>query len=127
MLRALIPVTLFAALASGCYSEEAAVAYPAPGPDLAYVGPGVSVVADYDYPVFFADGFYWRWNAGYWYRSPYWDRGWAINYNVPVGIRGIHRPWAYSHYRGGIVARGGYHGGYRGVYHRGAVVHARHR
>jgi hypothetical protein len=118
MLRALIPVTLFAALASGCYGE-AAVAYPA-DPTMAYVSPGVSVVYDYDYPVFFADGFYWRWYGGSWYRSPYHNRGWAVAYNVPVGVRGIQRPWTYSHYRGGYVAHGGYH--------RGAVVHGgRHR
>ncbi len=104
MLRALL---LAAALAGGCYGE-AAVTYPAAGPTMAYVSPGVSVVYDYDYPVFFADGFYWRWYGGYWYRSPYYNRGWAVSYNVPIGVRGIHQPWTYSHYRGGYIVQRGH-------------------
>ena len=71
---------------------------------MAYVSPGVEVIADYDYPVFYSDGFYWRYDAGYWYRSPYWDRGWVGAIDVPVGIRGVRQPWIYSHYRTG--ARG---------------------
>jgi hypothetical protein len=106
MLRALLPVTLFAALATGCYTE-ADVGYTAgyvgPAPTLAYVSPGVQVVYDAEYPVFFADGFYWRWYGGTWMRSPYYNRGWAVSYNVPVGIRSVQRPWTYSHYRGSVA------------------------
>ncbi len=122
-MRALLRVTLLAALAAGgCYSDTG-VGYSAAystGPTLAYVAPGVQVVADYDYPVFFSDGFYWQYYGGYWYRSPYWDRGWVATYNVPYSVRGIQRPWAYAHYHPGR-----YFGGYGGV--RGGVVVRDHR
>ncbi len=109
MLRALLPVTLLAAFAmGGCYGD-ADVGYTATysTPTLAYVQPGVQVVADYDYPVFFADGAYWRYDSGYWARSPYWNRGWRRTYNVPYAVRGIRNPLAYRHYhpRGRIVVR----------------------
>jgi hypothetical protein len=123
MRRALLPVTLLAAFAvGGCYSD-AGVGYSADystGPSLAYVAPGVQVVADYDYPVFFSDGFYWQYYGGYWYRSPYWNRGWSATYNVPYAVRGISRPWAYAHYHPGT-----YWGGHGGV--RGGVVVRDHR
>jgi len=111
MTRFLLPVMLLGALAaSGCYSEEPGVEYSASygyaGPDMAYVSPGVQVIADYDYPVFYSDGFYWRYDAGYWYRSPYWDRGWVGAVDVPVGIRGVRQPWIYSHYRTGATWNG---------------------
>jgi hypothetical protein len=97
---------MFAA-GAGCYMEEQAPAYGgggyATGPQLADVSPGVQVVADYDYPVFYSDGFYWRWYGGYWYSSRWHDRGWGIGYNVPVGIRGISRPYMYSHYHPGYM------------------------
>ena len=54
-----------AALA-GCYSEEPGVDYGGGGyvgngaPGMEVVSPGVQVVADYDYPVFYSDGYYWR-------------------------------------------------------------------
>ncbi len=99
-----------------CYSEEPGVVgvgysggYAAPG--MVEVSPGVQVIADYDYPVFYSDGYYWRNDGGLWYRSGYWNRGWGVSYNVPVGVRGINRPEAYAHYRGGY--NGGYRGGYR--------------
>jgi len=108
MLRLHLPVTLFAALATGCYGG-ADVAYTASyqTPTMAYVSPGVQVVYDYDYPVFFADGYYWRYSNDRWYSSPYYNRGWSVNYRVPVAVRGIHEPWRYSHYRGGHVVRRG--------------------
>ena len=88
----------------------------APGsPDLVAVdgSPGVQVIADYDYPVFYSDNFYWRYDGGLWYRSGYWGGGWGVSYNVPYGIRGIAHPYSYAHYRpAGWVARGGV--GFRG-------------
>ncbi|MFT3692656.1 MAG: hypothetical protein QM831_05915 [Kofleriaceae bacterium] len=117
MKNLILAVVASAALA-GCYSEDPGVAvgyggggYVAAGPSMAYVSPGVQVIADYDYPVFYSDGFYWRYDGGMWYRSGYYNRGWAVSYNVPVGVRGIGHPEYYSHYRGG-----GYYGGYRGGY-----------
>jgi len=118
MHKTTIITSLFlAALAVGCYSEESvgvgySAGYAAPAPALVEVSPGVQVIADYDYPVFYSSGFYWRYDGGMWYRSGYYDRGWAVSYNVPVGIRGIDRPYAYAHYRPNGAVR--YGGGYRG-------------
>jgi hypothetical protein len=113
--------------AAGCYTEESygyaqpayGYAQPAYGEPAAvgYVGvaPGVEVVADYDYPVFFVGGIYWRSFGGVWYSSRVYNGGWGINYNVPMGIRGIARPEMYDHYHpagasirynGGVGARG---------------------
>jgi hypothetical protein len=82
------------------------VGVSAPAPDLVYVSPGVQVIADYDYPVFFADGLYWRYDGGIWYRSRTYTGGWAVSYNVPVAVRGIDRPAGYAHYRSTAVAHG---------------------
>jgi hypothetical protein len=65
------------------------------------------VAVDYDYPVFYSDGFYWRYYGGSWYSSRVYTGGWAVSYNVPVGVARIDRPYTYAHYR----ARGGYAAG----------------
>jgi hypothetical protein len=121
---------LAAVVGTGCYAEEtgygnggyAATAVVA-GPNLVEVSPGVQVVADYDYPVFYTDGLYYRQTGGIWYSSRWHDHGWGVGYNVPYGIRGIQRPEGYAHFRGGVGYRGnaGYrgNGGYRGGEVRG--------
>jgi hypothetical protein len=128
MLRSLL---LCSALLAGCYSEEPDVAYGGGGvavdgaPGLVEVSPGVQVIADYDYPVFYSDGEYWRYDGGIWYQSAYWGGGWGLAYNVPYGVRGIRDPGAYTHWNGGDArdhrggyANGGFHGG--AIYdHRG--------
>jgi hypothetical protein len=113
MKRFLLPVMLLGALAvTGCYSEEPAVGYSVSygygAPTMAYVAPGVQVIADYDYPIFYSDGFYWRWDGGYWYRSPYYTGGWVTVRDVPYGIRSVQEPWRYSHYHagGGVAVTG---------------------
>lgn len=108
-----------ATAATGCFiSDEPAVEYSAGGavaydgsPDLVDVSPGVQVIADYDYPVFFSGGFYWRNYGGYWYSSGTWGGGWGRSYNPPVGIVGISHPEGYAHYRpAGWSPRGGANG-----------------
>jgi hypothetical protein len=89
----------------GAYASASADGYAAT-PDLVTVQPGVQVVADYDEPVFFVDGFYWRFNDGYWYRSNNYYAGWYFYERPPVAVLRIDRPYAYSHYRPpGYVAR----------------------
>src|ERR1044071_7099 len=76
----ILSTALGAAALAGCYATgdvgySASATYTsAPGaaddgyaatPDLVTVQPGVQVVADYDEPVFFTDGFYWRYYDGY--------------------------------------------------------------
>lgn len=88
-----------AMFASGCavgYTDT----YPdnGYGPDLVYAAPGVQVIADYDEPVFFSDGLYWRFGGGYWYSSRYYNRGW-VSARPPAAVLGIQRPQMYAHYR----------------------------
>ncbi len=94
----LVAMTI-ALMASGCavgYTDT----YPdnGYGPDLVYAAPGVQVVADYNEPVFFSDGLYWRFSGGYWYRSPYYNRGW-VSARPPGAVLSINHPQGYAHYR----------------------------
>src|SRR3954468_20073926 len=105
MLRSLFIATALATAAAGCYSEEPNVAYAATAtsPDLVEVSPGVQVIADYDYPVFYSDGLWWRYDNGLWYRSNRYYGGWGVAYNVPLGVRGVYNPGGYAHWHGGRV------------------------
>jgi hypothetical protein len=120
MIRTVLTISFLAALAAGCYAQDGvAVGYSggyssgyATAPGMVYVGPGVQVVSDYDYPVFYSEGAYWRFDNGVWYRSGMYNGGWSVSYNVPVGVRGIDRPYSYSHYRGNGDVRFGGNAGY---------------
>jgi hypothetical protein len=114
----ILSAALGATALTGCYTTgevgvSATYATPnanadvyATTPDLVSVGPGVQVVADYDEPVFYTDGFYWRYNNGYWYRSSNYASGWFYVSAPPVVIARIDRPYAYAHYRpSGYVSR----------------------
>lgn len=117
-------------LAVGCYSEEPGVAVSAGygyAPAMVEVSPGVQVISDYDYPVFYSNNYYWRYDGGVWYRSGVYNGGWAASYDVPVGVRGIARPEGYVHYRGGVNYNAGYRGGYNGGYNNGGPVVRDHR
>ena len=85
---------------TGCYARGGArVSAAYTTPDLVYVGPGVQVVADYDYPVFYSEGFYWRYNNGIWLRSHMYNRGFVRVHRVPVVVRQIRYPHRYVHVR----------------------------
>lgn len=114
----ILSAALGAAALTGCYATgdvgySASATYTvapddgyAATPDLVTVQPGVQVVADYDEPVFFSDGFYWRFYDGYWYRSNHYAYGWYYWDRPPVAVLRIDRPYAYVHYRpSGYVAR----------------------
>jgi len=102
-----LAIILFAAACTGSgevrYSAQAEVTTP----ELVEVEPGVQVVADYDEPVFYNDGFYWRYYGGVWYRSPQYNRAWVRVETVPVAVRRIERPERFVHYRaqGRVEAR----------------------
>ncbi len=105
MSRFTLPAMLAAAaLAVGCTGTVATngggyVTASTYTPDLVYVSPGVSVIADYDEPVFYTDNYYWRSdNYGRWYRSNYYDRGWAYA-SPPRAVLSIRSPSNYRHYR----------------------------
>jgi hypothetical protein len=112
----LLTVALSAAALGGCYTSgsvgyRAAYTSPSAGvyvstPDLVTISPGIQVVADYDEPVFYTDGFYWRYNDGFWYRSSNYATGWYFVDRPPVAVLRIDRPYAYRHYRpSGYVVR----------------------
>lgn len=87
-------------MTTGCYARgttRVTAAYSTPG--LVYVSPGVHVVADYDYPVFYSQGFYWRYNDGIWLRSRVYNRGFVRVHQVPVVVRQIRNPHRYVHVR----------------------------
>jgi hypothetical protein len=83
-------------VAAGCYAT-ATTADPY-GPDLVYAAPGVQVIADYNEPIFYSDGAYWRYYGGVWYRSSYYTGGWVYA-RPPAAVLRIDRPTAYVHYR----------------------------
>ena len=110
MQRILLPVVAALGLATGCYTQgDVGVAYSAsyaaPAPSMYYVSDGVSVVAYSDYPVFYSDGYYWRYDNGLWYSSAYYGGGWAVSYNVPYRVRTIDRPYRYARYQPGRWSR----------------------
>jgi len=103
MSRFTLPAILAAAaLAVGCTGtirSRGTVTASTYAPDLVYVSPGVSVIADYDEPVFYSDNYYWRAdNYGRWYRSSYYDRGWSYA-SPPRAVLSIRSPQSYRHYR----------------------------
>ena len=126
-MRNAILIALFAGMAGCAGTTSGEVGVYATTPNLVYLDNGVQVVSDYDYPVFYSDNAYWMYRGGYWYRSPYWDRGWVAtySYDVPYRIRTIDRPYAYAHYRGNRHYNGTYYGSRS--YNRGGVEVRDHR
>src|SRR6476619_2646561 len=118
--RTILSAVLFAATAAagGCFTSGEVGCSTGPAyasasgdayvstPALVEVSPGVQVVADYDEPVFYTDGFYWRFYNNGWYRSNNYATGWYYYERPPVAVLRIDRPYAYAHYRpAGYVAR----------------------
>ena len=96
-----LPFVLFCACGPAEVSGSVGVTTPVvDAPALAYVAPGVEVVADSDTPVFFADNIYWYWDAGLWYRADRYGGHRVLARDVPSRLRGIHEPRAYIHYQG---------------------------
>src|SRR5688572_12255240 len=98
-------VLLCLALAGGCgggsasyVSGDGTVSVTASTPDLVYAAPGVSVIADYDEPIFYSGGYYW-WNYnGGWYRSTSYTGGWVYA-SPPTAVISIREPYRYRRYR----------------------------
>jgi hypothetical protein len=84
---------------SGYMTTRATVVADTGAPDLVYVSPGVRVIADYDEPIFYADGYYWRYYDDTWFRSAYYTGGWVYVDQPPVVIARIDRPYRYERYR----------------------------
>jgi hypothetical protein len=56
-------------------------------------GTDVYAVPDVKEELFFRNGSWWRRHDGRWYRSKYYDRGWAYYRDSPSWYRGIPRDW----------------------------------
>ena len=97
-MRATLLALLSTVLTTGCTGEYTATySTAAYGPDLVYASPGVQVIADWNEPVFFVDGIYWRFSSGTWYRSSYYTGGWS--YAPPPPALLTIEPHRYVHYR----------------------------
>lgn len=100
-MRLMLPIVAALALGAGCAGTGSVgytAAYSAPAPDLVYVSPGVSVIADYEQPIFYSDGYYWRHDGGYWYRSSAYTHGWVYA-RPPRAILSVGDPYRYVRYR----------------------------
>ncbi len=98
----LLQALLFATTITACTgSGTGAVQYSADvqTPVLVEISPGVQVIEDYDEPVFYSDNYYWRFDAGIWYRSHNHRRDWVRIEAPPERVRRIDRPTAYIRYR----------------------------
>jgi hypothetical protein len=100
-LHLILIAAVFSTLATGCMvSGTMRTRAYVSQPELVYVSPGVEVIADYDEPVFYSDGYYWRWYGNTWYRSSVHTGGWVRWRNVPHAVVTINNPHGYVHYRG---------------------------
>lgn len=104
-MRLLLSTLVLGALATGCYASagthvgySGTVTATTVGPDLVYVSPGVQVIADYNEPIFYSNGYYWRETSGVWYRSSYHTGGW-IYAAPPRAVVSIGNRGHYRHYR----------------------------
>jgi hypothetical protein len=92
------------ALLSSCVVRGGAMVHTSPAyqPQLVEVSPGIWVVEDYHYSVFYSDGYYWRYHNNIWYRSHVYNGGWVHvgPHYVPHTIIRIQRPGRYVRYRG---------------------------
>ena len=83
---------------AGCAGSTAVVA-TAPSPRLVWIADGIWIVEDYPYPVYYHDGFYWRFTDGVWYRSDWYADGFVRVTGAPAVIVHVHRPHRYTRYR----------------------------
>lgn len=79
---------------SACAPAHVRVTAAVTTPRLVMVSPGIWIVEDHPYAVYYADGFYWRYVDGIWYRSPYYDDGFTyVDVTiVPRIVIGAYRP-----------------------------------
>jgi hypothetical protein len=74
-------------------------------PVLVTVEPGLLVVRDSDYPVYFVDDTYWVYRDDVWYRSPSYDGGWIVAETSVVPTTIAHRDHRmFVHFHGAATA-----------------------
>ena len=67
-------------------------------PELVLVEGDVWVVERYHEPVFYTEGYYWRWYGGVWYRSTVHTGNWVSVTVVPASVQRIPKPEVYANY-----------------------------
>jgi len=109
-------LTLGVAGCAGSVAYRGSAGYSYSQPTLVAIGPDLWVVENYERPIFYSDGYYWRYDNRTWYRSYRGDSAWVrVDYGyVPHTVARIDRPHRYVHYRAprGYVRRtppGWYH------------------
>ena len=82
------------------------IVFPAPPNVVVLPESRVYVVPEAREDIFFFDGLWWRPWGGRWYRSHYYDRGWAHYGSVPTWYRGVPHGWRedYRNHRWGSGA-----------------------
>lgn len=105
-MRSTLLASLLLSAALAACTGSGSVRYQAEytAPELVEVEPGVQVIADYDEPVFYSDNYYWRYNAGIWYRSSDYRRDWVRVERPAPRVARISRPEVYVHYRANVRA-----------------------
>jgi hypothetical protein len=83
--------------AVGCKAQVRATATVSE-PELVLVDGDVWVVEHYNEPVFYTEGYYWRWYGGAWYRSTVHTGNWVRVTVVPAQVQRIERPEVYVNY-----------------------------
>lgn len=117
-LAATAAAAIAAATLAGCAAPaEVGVNYAAT-PSLSYVAPGVYAVSDVETPWFFADGWYWAFDDGLWYRAPYIGGPRVRVSVVPPGLAHVSRPWGFAHYHPRVVAHAPQVAGHVAVHRR---------
>ena len=94
-------VALSASLSAACAPSEVRVTARAEPARLVLIAPGIWVVENYPYSVFYVDGSYWTYRDGSWYRSDWYADGFmrvevAL---VPAAVIHIRQPRTYARYR----------------------------
>ena len=109
------------ATASAEAEVDAPVVFVEP-PTLVELDADVWVVRDYDYPVYYSGDYYFVYRDNVWYRSRYYDRGWAVIEVAAVPTVVVHRDHhAFVHFHGSANARTRVAArGYAGDSHRGS-------
>jgi hypothetical protein len=97
----LVGLMALCAIAPACGGGMLGVSSQGGGLRLAEVDRGVWVVEGASEPIFFADGFYWRYSRNGWYTSRYLDGSFAYAPapRVPRALRRLEQPRRYEGYR----------------------------
>jgi hypothetical protein len=84
---------------AGCRAQVRGTA-TVTAPELVLIQGDVWVVERYQEPVFYTEGYYWRWYGSVWYRSTVHTGGWVqVSVGeVPASVKQVPQPESYANY-----------------------------